>query len=324
MNRRQAGARLFAACAMTALSAVPIHAASADEAPIKLVVGAPPGGTTDTVARGLGRQMGQIMGRTVVVENRAGAGGNIASDYVAKSAPDGNTLLVSFTSFSINASLYKKLPFDPEKDFTPVSMLASVPSVLAVNKNFPADNVAQLIELAKKSPGKYTMALGSIGSSLHLAGERMKMMAGIDILNVPYKGTNPALTDLLGGQVDMMFASSLNVLPHVKSGRLKILGVTSSTPLAPFPNAAPIGDTVKGFESNAWFALFGPAKLKPETLAALNAAARKAVDTPEFRQLLEPDSAKAVSSTPEELGKFVHEDIQRYAEVVKFTGATPE
>jgi tripartite-type tricarboxylate transporter receptor subunit TctC len=326
MKRRHQGARLLAALALTALSAAPyaITTARADDAPIKLVVGAPPGGTTDTVARGLGRQIGQIMNRTVVIENKAGAGGNIASDYVAKSAPDGNTLLVSFTSFSINASLYKNLPFDPEKDFTPISMLATVPSVLVANKNFPASDVSQLITLVKASPGKYTMALGSIGSSLHLAGESMKMMAGLNILNVPYKGTNPALTDLLGGQVDMMFASSLNVLPHIKSGRLKVLGVTSAEPLPQFPDAAPIGKTVKGFESNAWFALFGPAKLKPETLAALNAAAREAVDTPEFRRLLEPESAKATSTTPEELGAFVHDDIRRYAEVVKFTGATPE
>jgi tripartite-type tricarboxylate transporter receptor subunit TctC len=326
MKRRHAAARLIAALTLTALSAAPftVTFALADDAPIKLVVGAPPGGTTDTVARGLGRQMSQIMGRTVVIENKSGAGGNIASDYVAKSAPDGNTLLVSFTSFSINASLYKNLPFDPEKDFTPISMLASVPSVLVANTKFPASDMSQLISLVKASPGKYTMALGSIGSSLHLAGERMKMMAGLNILNVPYKGTSPALTDLLGGQVDLMFASSLNVMPHIKSGRLKVLGVTSAEPLPQFPDAAPIGKTVQGFESNAWFALFGPAKLKPETLAALNDAARKAVDTPEFRRLLEPESAKATSSTPQELGAFVHEDIQRYAEVVKFTGATPE
>jgi tripartite-type tricarboxylate transporter receptor subunit TctC len=292
--------------------------------PIKLVVGAPPGGTTDTVARSVATTMGKELGRTVIVENRPGAGGNIAADYVAKSPADGNTLLVSFNSFSINASLYKNLPFDPRKDFTPVSMLASVPSVLVTRKNFPANDMAELIKLAKANPGKYTMALGGIGSSLHMAGERMKMMAGLNIINVPYKGTTPAVTDLLGGQVDMMFGSTLNVIPHVKSGALKAMGVTSTKPLESLPGVPPISDTIKGFESNAWFALFGPANLPADTLAKLNAAARAAVAAPDFRRLLERESASAVSSSPDELKKFVNEDIDRYAEVVKFTGATVE
>ena len=312
------------ALALAALAAgAPAAAALAQQTPpIKLVVGAPPGGTTDTVARSIGTTMGKELGRTVIIENRPGAGGNIAADYVAKSAADGNTLLVSFNSFSINASLYKNLPFDPRKDFTPISMLASVPSVLVTRKDFPANNMAELIKLVKATPGKYTMALGGIGSSLHMAGERMKMMAGLDIVNVPYKGTTPAVTDLLGGQVDMMFGSTLNVIPHVKSGALKAMGVSSAQPLDSLPGVAPIGDTIKGFESNAWFALFGPARLPADTLARLNEAARKAVAAPDFRRLLERESASAVSSTPEELKKFVNEDIDRYAEVGKFTGAT--
>src|SRR5690606_11769635 len=234
----------------------------------------------------------------------------------------GRTLLVTFTSFSINATLYRNLPFDPVRDFTPISMLANVPSVLVTRKDFPAKSMEEFVSLVKASPGKYTMALGAIGSSLHLAGERMKMMAGLDILNVPYKGTSPAVNDVLGGQVDMMFASSLNALPHIKSGALKALGVSSPEPLAQFPGVPPISDTIKGFESNAWFALFGPANLPADTLATLNAAARKAVDTPDFRQLLEREAASAVSSTPQELDAFVREDIERYAEIVKFTGAT--
>ena len=291
---------------------------------IRLVVGAPPGGTTDTVARAIAQHMGTDLQRTVVVENKPGAGGNIAADYVAKSKADGNTLLVTFTSFSINASLYKNLPFDPQKDFTPISMLASVPSLLVTRKDFPVDSMPELVALVKANPGKYTTAIGALGSSLHMAGERMKMMAGLDILNVPYKGTSPAVTDLLGGQVDMMFASSLNVKSHVKTGALKALGVTSPKPLAQFPGVPPIGDTIAGFESNAWFALLGPAGLPPQTLAELNAAARKAVATSQFREMLAAESAEAVSSSPEELGAFVRQDIARYAEIVKFTGAKPE
>lgn len=308
-------------CALIATCALPL-AALAQSNTIKLVVGAPPGGTTDTVARSIAQHMGQDLKRTVLVENKPGAGGNIAADYVAKSMADGNTLLVTFTSFSINASLYRKLPFDTVKDFTPISMLANVPSVLITRKDFPAQNMAEFVKEVKAHPGKYTMALGATGSSLHMAGERMKMMSGLDILNVPYKGTAPALTDVLGGQVDMMFASSMNALSPVKSGTLKALGVTSAAELPQFPGVPPIGDTIKGFESNAWFAMFGPAGLSPKVVAELNSAARKAVDTPDFRKLLEGEAATAVSSTPEELGEFVRKDIARYAEIVKFTGAT--
>ncbi len=306
----------------TLMGAMALSPAWAQSDVIKLVVGAPPGGTTDTVARSIAQHMAKDLQRTVLVENKPGAGGNIAADQVAKSKPDGNTLLVTFTGFSINASLYRKLPFDPVRDFTPVSMLATVPSVLVAHKDFPANDIPQLLETVRAHPGKYTMALGAVGSSLHMAGERMKMLADLDILNVPYKGTSPAIADLLGGQVDMMMASSLNALPHIKSGSLKALGVTSPKMLPQFPGVAPIGDTIDGFESNAWFALFGPAGLPPQTLQTLNAAARKAVATPEFRKLLENEAASAVSSSPEELGEFVRQDIDRYAEIVKHTGAT--
>ena len=316
--------RLAAGCALLGALALPPIPALAQGDAIRLVVGAPPGGTTDTVARSIAQHMGVDLKRPVVVENKPGAGGNIAADYVAKSNPDGSTLLVTFTSFSINATLYRKLPFDPIADFTPISMLANVPSVLVVRKDFPAQTMPEFVSLVKANPGKHTMALGAIGSSLHMAGARMKMMAGLYILNVPYKGTAPAITDLLGGQVDMMFASSLNAVPHIKSGALRALGVTSPQALPQFPGVPPIGDTINGFESNAWFALFGPAKLPADKLATLNAAARKAVDTPEFRQLLEREAASAVSSSPQELGAFVRQDIERYAEIVKFTGATAD
>ncbi|HEY0296338.1 MAG TPA: tripartite tricarboxylate transporter substrate binding protein [Bordetella sp.] len=316
--------RLAACALLAALSITAAPAWAQNNAPIKLVVGAPPGGTTDTVARGMAQFMAPVLNRTLVVENRPGAGGNIAADYVAKSKADGNTLLVTFTSFSINPSLYKNLPFDTLKDFTPISMLATVPSVLVVRKDFPARNMSELIELVKAQPGKYTTAIGSIGSSLHMAGERMKMMAKLDIVDIPYKGTNPALADLLGGHVDMMFASSVNVTPHIKSGALRALGVTSPQPLPEFPGVPPIGQSVPGFESNAWFALIGPAGLPPATLAALNDAARKAVQAPAFRQMLENESAIPVGGSAEDLSAFIRQDIPRYAELVKFTGAKPE
>ncbi len=317
--------RAATACASAlALGIALLPPAQAQQNAVRLVVGATPGGTTDTVARSIAVHMSKELKQTVVVENKPGAGGNIAADYVAKSTPDGKTLLVSFNSFSINPSLYPSLPFDTIADFTPISMLATVPSVLVVRKNFPANNVAELIELAKKNPGKYTMALGGIGSSLHMAGDRMKMMAGIDMLNVPYKGTSPAVTDLLGGQVDMMFASSLNVMPHLKSGAVRALGVSSPMPLKEFPGVPAIAETIPDFESTAWFAMFAPAGLPAETQAALNQAVRKATEAPQFREMLEVDSARAVSTTPQELADYLKQDIARYAEVVKFTGATSQ
>src|ERR1700730_6059703 len=175
--------------------------------PIKLMVGASPGGTTDTMARAIAPPLASFLGRPVLVENRPGAGGNLAADAVGKSAPDGYTLLVSFSSHTINATLYPKLPFDPIADFTPITMIATVPSLLVGHLKLPANDLQSLIELAKSKPDTLTIALGGIGSSLHLAGEKFKMMTGVRLLNVPYKGTAPALTDLLGGQVDLMFIS---------------------------------------------------------------------------------------------------------------------
>ena len=309
------------AIASSAATALPARAAW-PERPVTVVVPFPPGGPTDLVARVLAKQLADQTGQSFVVENKGGANGNIGMQYAASAKPDGYTVLYNTSSIALSPNLYRNLPFDPLRDFTPISMLANVPSVLVARKDFPVQTMPEFVSLVKANPGKYTMALGAIGSSLHMAGERMKMLAGLDILNVPYKGTSPAVTDLLGGQVDMMFASSLNALPHIKSGALKALGVTSPQALPQFPGVPPIGDTIKGFESNAWFALFGPAKLPADTLATLNAAARKAVDTPEFRQLLEREAAMAVSSSPQELDAFVRKDIERYAEIVKYTGAT--
>jgi len=324
LSRRRALAALLGAAAGLAL-AVPAQAAQiAGGKPIRILVGAPAGGTTDTLARTIAQEMARELDQGVVVENRPGAGGNIAADLVAKSAPDGTTLLMSFTSHTINATLYKKLPFDPIEDFTPITLVASVPSVLVATPGLPANNIPELIRLARSQPGKLNFAIGSVGSSVHLAGDMFKMMTGTYIVNIPYKGTAPAMTDLLAGQVDLMFASTLNVLPHVRSGKLKVLGVTSPAPLPQFPGVAPIGNTVKGFESSAWFGLFGPAGLPPDVLQALYQAARKGLDTPAVRKRMEMDGAQPVGSTPQAFAAFVREDVRRWAKVVKYSGATPE
>jgi tripartite-type tricarboxylate transporter receptor subunit TctC len=196
--------------------------------------------------------------------------------------------------------------------------------VLVATPRLPANNIPELIRLARSEPGKLNFGIGAVGSSVHLAGDMFKMMTGTYIVNIPYKGTTPALTDLLAGQVDLMFASTLNVAGHVKAGRLKVLGVTSPTPLPQFPNAQPIGATVKGFESSAWFGLFGPANLPPELTQAIYQAARHGLDTPDVRKRLEADGAQPQAMPPEAFGNFVRQDVKRWATVVRYSGAQPE
>ncbi|MFZ9551214.1 MAG: tripartite tricarboxylate transporter substrate-binding protein, partial [Hylemonella sp.] len=196
MQRRQ---MLLAAAALPVLT-------QAQSVPVRILVGAPAGGSTDTLARSLASELGSLLNRTVIVENRSGAGGNIAAEVVAKSIPDGNTLLLSFTSHAINASLYANLPFDPVRDFTPLTCVATSPSVLVAHPSLPVNNVRELIALAREKPGKLNFAIGALGSSLHLAGELFKMQAGVYIVNIPYRGTAPAIADVLAGQVELMFA----------------------------------------------------------------------------------------------------------------------
>ena len=293
-------------------------------APVRILVGAPPGGTTDTMARTLAQELGRALGRTVVVENRPGAGGNIAAEAVARSAPDGNTLLMSFTSHAINASLYPSLPFDPEKDFTPLTMVSTSPAVLVAHPSLPANNVKELIALAKSRPGKLNFAIGSLGSSVHLAGEAFKMMSGTYIVNIPYKGTSPAIQDVLAGQVEMMFANVGNAQAYLKAGKLKALGVTSPKRLPQFPDVPAIAETLPGYQSNAWFGLFGPAKMPPELVKKVSDAARAAVHSPEVKKRIEFEGATPVGNAPDEFARFVHEEIARWGKVVKYSGAKPE
>lgn len=290
--------------------------------PVKLLVGAPPGGTTDTIARAIATPMAAALKQSVIVENRPGAGGNLAADTVAKSAPDGYTLLVSFSSHTINASLYPKLPFDPAADFTAITKIATVPSLLVGNPKVPAHDLKALIDLAKAQPDKLTIGLGGIGSSLHLAGEKFKLMTGVRMLNVPYKGTAPALTDVLGGQLDLMFISLVTGAEHVRAGTLRAYGVTSAQRLPAFPDVPAIGEAVPGFESTAWFGVFGPAKLPPTITEKLNTVIVGALADPDLRARLQTEGATPVGDTPAAFAAFVREDIARWAPIVKASGAT--
>ncbi len=301
----------------------PSAAADYPVRPIKLLVGASAGGTTDTMARAIAEPLSALFGQPVLVENRPGAGGNIAAEAVARASPDGYTLLVSYTSHTINATLYPKLPFDPVADFSPIAMISTVPSLLVGNPKVPANNLAELIALAKAKPGKLTIGIGGIGSSLHLAGDRFKMMAGLDILNVPYKGTAPALTDVLGGQVDLMFISLVTGSAHVQAGTLRAYGVTSAKRQPSLPDLPAIGQTVPGFESEAWFGVFGPARLPDAIVDKLNRAILGALKEQRMREQLVREGANPAAMTPAEFAKFVREDIERWAPVVRSSGAKP-
>jgi tripartite-type tricarboxylate transporter receptor subunit TctC len=303
-------------------------AARADVFPsraIRIYVGVPPGGTTDILARFLGQEMSRSLGQPVIVENKAGAGGNIAAADVAKSAPDGYTLLFVNTAHSVNPGLYgDKLPFDAVRDFTPIIEVATGPAVLVAARDFPAKDARDVIALAKAQPGKLDFAVGGYGTSIHMAGELFKWMAGIEALNVPYKGSSPALMDVMGGQVKLMFAPVIISVPQVHAGRVKALGVTSTTEIPALPGVPPIAASLPGYEVKAFFGLLGPAKLSPEVLRKLHAAASKAVESPELKARLEPDGSQVVGGSPEDFGRFLAADIEKWKKVVKATGAKPE
>ena len=311
--------------AVALLAAAGVAAAQAfPSKPIRLLVGAPAGGTTDTLARSIAAEMTRTLGQAVVVENRAGAGGNIAAEAIAKSPPDGYNLLVSFTSHTINASLYKSLPFDPLLDFTPISMIATVPSLLVGNPAVPASDLKALLALARAKPGKLNFAIGALGSSLHMASDLLKMQAGVFIVNIPYRGTAPALTDVIAGQVELMFISTVTGMQQVKAGKLRAYGVTSAKRLPAFADIPAISEVVPGFESNAWFGVFGPARLPPELVRILNDAVAKAVHSPDMKKRLELEGAVPVGNSSADFSAFVREDLRRWAPVVKYSGAKPE
>jgi tripartite-type tricarboxylate transporter receptor subunit TctC len=297
---------------------------SAQTQPVRVLVGASAGGSTDTLARALSVELGRLLGSVVVVENRPGAGGNIAADAVARSAPDGNTLLMSFTSHAINASLYPTLPFDPIKDFTPLTCVATSPSILVANPKVPANDVRELIAYAKTNPGKLNFAIGALGSSLHLAGEQFKMQSGVNIVNIPYRGTAPAIADVMAGQVELMFSAIGVAQAQLKAGKIKALGVTSAKRLPQFPDVPAIAEILPGYESSAWFGLFGPAGMKPELVKRVSDAIRQSIAAPDVRRRLEMEGAIAVGNSPEEFAKFVQSEIPRWAKVVKFSGAVAE
>src|SRR4030095_5020494 len=263
--------------------------------PIRLVVPFPPGGATDILARDVAQKLSDAWGQSFVVDNRPGAGGNIGSELVAKAAPDGYTLeMGTVGTHAINASLYAKMPYDHVKDFVPVILVAGVPNVLVVNPSVPVNSVAELIAYAKANPGKLNFASSGNGTSIHLSGELFKVMAGVQITHVPYKGSAPALQDLLGGQVQLMFDNLPPSLPQIKAGKLKALAVTSTTRAAALPDVPTMAESgLPGFEASSWFGVLAPAGTPPAIVAKLNAEIGKWLASPEAKEKLAKQGANA-------------------------------
>ena len=307
-----------------AAAALPAIAAAADAAngypakPIRIVVPYAPGGGADLLARAIGQQLGAEWGQPIVVDNRAGAGASIGTDYASKAEADGYTLLMASPSHSINATLYKNLKFDAERDFTPVALAASGPLVLVVPAKFPADSVQAFVEQARKQPGSINYASAGVGSSPHLAGELFKVKAGVDMEHVAYKGTAPALTDLMAGLVQAMFAPVPTVLEHVKSGRLKALGVTSAEPFPALPGVPALAASgVPGYEVLQWWGLVAPAGTPEPIVAKLNAGIAAVLRTDEMRKRLADMGAEPGGQPPAQFGSLIHEEVVKWREVIQ-------
>lgn len=324
MTRRRPALSFAAALAILAP-----HAAAADAypaKPLRFVVAFPPGGGTDIIARSIAQKLAERIAQQVVVDNRPGAGGNIGTDMVAKSAPDGYTLLMgSAGPLAINASLFGKMPFDPIKDLAPVTLAASTPNVLVVHPSLKAATVNDLIALAKARPGEINFASSGHGTPAHLAGELFNSMAGVKMVHVPYKGAAPALSDLLGGQVQLMFSTMPPALPHVKDGKLRALAVTSAkrSPAAPgLPTVDEIA--LQGFEANTWHGVVVPARTPSAIVARLNREIVAILHLPDVVERLSGQGAEPVGSTPREFAAYIRAETLKWARVVRESGAKAE
>jgi tripartite-type tricarboxylate transporter receptor subunit TctC len=290
--------------------------------PIHIVAPFPPGGPVDILSRTIGNKLAQSLGQPVVVDNRAGAGGNIGADVVAKSAPDGYTLLMGFVgTHAINPSLYTKMPYDNVKDFEPVSLVAVVTIVLVVNPWVPATSINELIALARSKPGELTFGSPGHGTPQHLAGELFNSIAGVNMLHVPYKGAVPALTDLLGGQLSMIFSSMPPALPHIKNGKLRALGVTSTTRTPAAPDLPTIAESgLKGYVVNNWYGILAPRGTPKEIVAKLNGEIVKILKMPDVKESLSAQGAEPFTSTPQQFALYIKEETEKWTRIVKYSG----
>jgi tripartite-type tricarboxylate transporter receptor subunit TctC len=312
------GAAFAAALCFFAATA---NAQTYPDRPVRLVVGFPPGGAADILGRIAAHELSTRLGQQVVVDNRGGAGGLIATEITARANPDGYTLLFTSIPHVINPHLYRKVSYDALKDFTPVIQFVSVPLMMAAGPSLPAKTVKEVIAFAKAKPGQVNYGSGGSGSSSHLAMELFKSMAGIDLAHIPYKGTGPLITDMLGGQVALTIASAVPLSPQVRSGKLRGMGVTGPKRSPAFPDLPAIAETVPGYEVVNWFGVVAPAGTSKAIITRVNAELNKALQSPELVKTLAAQTAESVGGTPEAFGKVIRSDYAKWAKVVKDSGA---
>jgi tripartite-type tricarboxylate transporter receptor subunit TctC len=291
--------------------------------PIRLVVPFPPGGSLDVVARAIGQKLTEAWGQPVVIDNRPGAGGNIGADLVAKSAPDGYTILEgALSTHAVNVSLYRTMPYDPIKDFAPITLVATTPNVLVLNPTLPVNSVRELVAYAKAHPGTLSFGSGSNGSAGHLAGELFKAEAGVDMVHIPYKGGAPALQALLAGDTQLMFDNLANSTPQLKAGKLKALAVTTAKRSALIPELPTLAETgLPGFDIYTWWGFMAPAGTPKEIIAKWNAEVTRILATPEMKAFFAQQGAEPAPTTPEQFAALIRSEIPKYAKIVKDSGA---
>jgi len=299
-----------------------VHAQTYPAKPIRIIVPFPAGGIADLYARIVGQRVADGWGQPVLVENRTGAGGNIGADAVAKSAPDGYTLVMgSFGTHAVNVSLFSSMPYDPVRDFAPIALVLEAEGLLVVHPSVPAKNVGELIAHARANPGKLTFASAGMGTASHLAGELFKAMAKVDMTHVPYKGNVPAITDLLAGQTSLLFATMPTVLPQAKAGKLRALATIGSSRSAAAPELPTVAETLPGFEVNNWVGLLAPASTNAEIVRKWNVEVNRIMQGADIKQRLLVEGARYSPNTPEEFGAFIKSEIAKWAPVVKASGA---
>jgi tripartite-type tricarboxylate transporter receptor subunit TctC len=320
--------RLVAAAGAALLPASPIAQGNWPTKPVRIVVPFAPAGTTDILARALAPELSRAFGQPFVIDNKPGAGGNVGADQVAKASPDGYTLLMGTVgTHAINAALYPKMPFDPVRDFAPITLVAGVPNVLVMNpakaEAYRIDNVADLIRYARANPGKLNMASSGNGTSIHLSGELFKSMTGTFMLHFPYRGSGPALLDLIGGSMDLMFDNLPSALPQIKAGKLKALAVTSAMRSAALPELPTVAEAgpVKGFEASSWFGLLAPAGTPGDIVNRLQQETGKALAAPALKERLLAQGAIPSGMPPAEFVQFIAAETKKWAQVVKVSGA---
>jgi tripartite-type tricarboxylate transporter receptor subunit TctC len=312
---------VLVASAIAALGCTHARAQDYPARPIRLIVPVSPGATTDTLARAVAAKLGESLGQQVVVDNRAGASAIIGTDLAAKAAPDGYTLLVITSTHTINPSLQKSLPYDPVRDFSPVTLMASSPTVLVVHPSVPARSVRELIALARARPGQLNYGSGGTGSSTHLVAELFKSTAGIEINHVPYKGAGPALIDVLAGQLHFMFSGIVPALPHVKAGKLRALGITGLARSSAAPEIPTLAESgLPGFSFGLWYGVLGPAGLPERVVGRLRDEIRKVMALPDVRARLAAEGAEVVASSPQELLAHMQKEIATYRRIVQAAG----